>query len=79
MKDSLATADIICWKHKSKQTSKKRPPIHISDTMWYITKLEVYDIRYILSTWCFFEHESLKTDSKKDNDEMKKCKFTRKN
>ena len=78
MKDSLATADIICWKHKSKQTSKKRPPIHISDTMWYITKLEVYDIRYILST-CFFEHESLKTDSEKDNDEMKKCKFTRKN
>ena len=44
----------------------------------YIAKtLKVYDMGYRLYTWCFFMHESLKRD-KKENDEKKKSKITRK-
>ena len=31
--DQLDTADIICWEQQQKQSSKRRSPIHISDTM----------------------------------------------
>ena len=34
---------------------------------------------YRLKAWCFFVHESLKIDNKKENDEREKCKITRKN
>ena len=45
----------------------------------YITNtLKVYDMRYRLQMWCFFAHESLKRDNKKENDEIKKCEITRK-
>ena len=36
-------------------------------------------MRYRLQICCFYVYESLKRDSKKENDEIKKCKITRKN
>ena len=35
-------------------------------------------MRYRLQICCFYVYESLKRDSKKENDEIKKCKITRK-
>ena len=36
-------------------------------------------MQYRLKTLCFFVHEILKRDNKKENDERKKCKIMRKN
>ena len=39
----------------------------------YIAKtLKVYNMRSRLQTWCFFVHNSLKRDNKKESDEIKK-------
>ena len=64
-----------------KMSSKRLSPIHISDTMHFIKKQKpkVYNIRHRLQTWCFFVHESLKRDNKKEDDERKQCKITEKN
>ena len=46
----------------------------------YIAKThKVYNMWYRLQMWCFFVHESLKRDNKKENDEIKRCEITRKN
>ena len=34
--------------------------------------LKVYEMQYRLKAWCFFVHQSLKRDNKKENDEIKK-------